>query len=88
MAAADQCRSQRANEKRPQAFLLKRLSFARNSCSVMMLALVDYLLFKTLKQPLNVASSLREDPVWLTTALWDVVGRQELPPSACSTNKA
>jgi hypothetical protein len=47
----------------------------------MMLALVGYLLSKTLKQALNVASSLREDPVWLTTALWDVAGHKELPPS-------
>jgi hypothetical protein len=46
-----------------------------------MFALVGYLLSKPLKQALNVASSLREDPVWLTTALWDVAGRKELPPS-------
>jgi hypothetical protein len=48
----------------------------------MMFALVGYLLSKNLKQALNVASSQREDPVWLTTALWDVAGRKELTLSS------
>jgi hypothetical protein len=38
-AATDQGRSQRANKKRPQSILLKRLSAARNSCGLKDVAL-------------------------------------------------
>jgi hypothetical protein len=37
--ATDQGGSQRANKKRPQSILLKRLSAARNSCGVKDVAL-------------------------------------------------
>ena len=68
MATVDQGSRQRGDEERPQAVLLKEAVYPRNSCWVVVFALIVYQTCNGVKRALSLAPRTEKNSLWLMSA--------------------